>query len=371
MTNTINLTTNNCIRHGVDVSTSARSVEWVITFEYAYYSKAEADDMQHTKTVRYMMGTAGSLVGGAQTTIGTQQINLPENKPSNPFTSAYLIYYGAGADAAASIATCISTAAACTGTTSTQASIEYLNTAEQTGSTMNLDDVAGFFNTNYTSSPQTFTASVDDDANGGMSAEVVITYKFQADTSSTILKTVWFWVGQETLSRTNTAFNQGSESGQTNWNTFWPESGTKTFRNGAVYSAFDANGAAVGGTGTITIDDTAVGGTDSNALIFSGTGENSTIEMMAKISTQVPATFGAQTDINFSLSTDSTTIPMFRSPISYFTVETATSLAFEKALLFVPLAILVPVIFRLFYYERKRKLALSLSLIYKSRNIHI
>jgi len=362
-TNTsINLTSNNCIRHGSSAVTMGKSTEWVITFSYSYYDYLPPSYLVHTKTVKYMMGTTQASLGNTQTNVGTQAINLPENKPSNPFTSVYVRYMSNLDTVSATFTTCISTGAACTGTTSSQSSITY-GISKTGGGFYALDDVTAFFNTNW-SNGTSFSVSAACGTTSdcwGTSAELIITYWFNADTSSTIAKTVYFWVGQETLSQTNTTFNQASEATQANFNTWWPESGTKTFRNGAVYGAFDWNGitgvpSASTITATITVDDLSVGGTDAATIDTRGSDENMTREMMVKISTQVPATFAAQSDINFSMTTNSTTLPVFRSPIAYFTVETATSLAPEFAFIFIPLAIFLPPVMKIYLDNKKRGL---------------
>jgi len=354
MSNSPNLTSDNCIRHAVNVSTQARNTVWVITFEYSYYSEAEADDLIHTKTVRYFMGTRQVSLGTAMADVGSHAINLPENKPSSPFTSAY-VHWITSLDAADNLDTCIATATGCTGTTSTQAAIAYSDAAEQTGGGEALHGVTAFFNTNWSNGTTFYISGTADAADEiwGTSAEIIITYKFNADTSSTIIKTVYFWVGQETIRRT-TAFDQSSES-QANFDTWWPETGTKTFRNGAVYANFasDLADSAATETNTITIDDTAVDGTDAASVDYRGTDVNHSREHMVKISTQVPATFGAQSDINFSLSRADSN-EEFRSAIAYYTVETATSLAPEFAFIFIPLAIILPLAMRIYLDNKKR-----------------
>ena len=49
---------------------------------------------------------------------------------------------------------------------------------------------------------------------------------------------------------------------------------------------------------------------------------------------------------------------LFRSPISYFTVETATSLAPEWAALIIPFAILSPIIWR-YWFRQKRNIVFA------------
>lgn len=329
MSNTINATGDNCIRYR-DTNIDwiwAKHSEWVITYEYSHFATTNTS---HTNTVRLHVGTRQApLPGGAWADIGNQSITLPENLPASPFTSVYARYHTSIGELAGRFNGCISTASGCSGTASAtgQINLSLGGVGEATGGDVVLDDVTAFFNANW-SNPTTFYFSAGDSSISntiwGTSVELVITYKYNANTTSTIAKTVYFGVGQETLRRTN-AFNQDSEPSQANFTTYWPETGTKTFRSGAVYANFasDRADSANTETNTITIDDTAIAGTDVASVDYRGTDENHSREHLVGIVSQVPSPFAAQSNINFSL-TRADSNEEFRSAVSYFTVETPT-----------------------------------------------
>ncbi len=348
----INLTSNNTIKLGMSSAValasgyaSALCAEWVITYSFDNSSTTD-DDENHTRTVRYFMGvlsgcaTTNCLLPTSMTEIGTKNIYIPEDGVDGNFKSVWVRYnFGFSSNKTNETFTPKMTIDADGDAyTSTGTAFTFYAQKKNSNPAVALFDVTSFMNTNWDDGDDIkieAQSSTVDIANYIFFdvpwAELIVTYEFNAETNtSDDIKTVYWWMDNATQGR-GSDFSETIDSWNRTFDTFIPESGTKTWRSSAVIAKLNrgnSDGMTLSTiTYTITVDDTGVGGADTQSAAAVVDAKVDTYHWFALgTDTQIPATFGAQTDINFDITFDSyvvgdVSIEIMPSAIAYTTYQ--------------------------------------------------
>ena len=305
----VNLTSNNTI--GLvnnNYALNLKGASWVTTYSYPYYSGL--NPAPHTRTARYFIGQLSGYLPTTtppRTTVGSAAIYLPESSLANNHVYVLLTYQ----DKASGNITPEAVIGANSSVGSAYATVFYAGTG---GGDQVLFDITTFFNTYWT---QGSTLEIRANASvassmEGVRAEVFITGNYDAVATTTGIKTVYWFLGQQTSKTTLDLTGTIS--------TYFPES-FKTKRSAAALSVFNNVALAAARNHVTTIDDTGIGGTDSSTVSFSLNAQPSTLLSSVNVATQIDSSMTPSSTLNFTIS--EATDNSVRGGILYTTYESA------------------------------------------------
>jgi hypothetical protein len=254
--NNINLIADNSIDLYSDrdnaVGCGVKGAEWVITYTFTPGSEVNGN------TVRYFVGQQSGWLTSSYVDIGAPAIYLPET--GKAYRSVYVRAVLSN-DADSEVKLKVSIPGESAALESNLYDLEM--SGEQNGKYVILFDITSHFSSYWDSSEAvTVSASSPDTADvQSVMAELIINYTYTAS-STTGIKTVFWWVGQGTVK-----CHTGYECMDVTFDTWLPES-NETWRNSAILGDFMR---VVGDTvnGNIVVDAGGVCGTGSDSQIAS------------------------------------------------------------------------------------------------------